>query len=185
MTSARTTRPFSRRSRARRRSHSSTSAVDRGGTSATSPRSGTRPSGSTAARASARWRGDTRAARSCTRTSWRSRSSRRASTESSPMRRCSTSPPQELPRVLGGLQGSLKPRGVLFSSNPRGENAGGMVLGEVLLLPRPGRLAASPRRGRLRGAGALLSAGGQAAPRTTVVGDRVAPPRVTARLATT
>jgi len=31
-------------------------------------------------------------------------------------------PPQELPRVLGQLYAALKPAGVLFSSNPRGEN---------------------------------------------------------------
>src|SRR5215471_17662383 len=30
-------------------------------------------------------------------------------------------PTQELPRVLGELRAGLKPRGVLFSSNPRGE----------------------------------------------------------------
>jgi SAM-dependent methyltransferase len=31
-------------------------------------------------------------------------------------------PSQALPRVLGGLRASLKPGGVLFSSNPRGQN---------------------------------------------------------------
>ena len=34
-------------------------------------------------------------------------------------------PTQELPRVLLELHGTLKPRGVLFSSNPRGENIEG------------------------------------------------------------
>ena len=34
-------------------------------------------------------------------------------------------PRQELPRVLGLLRGALKPGGVLFSSNPRGENQEG------------------------------------------------------------
>jgi SAM-dependent methyltransferase len=34
-------------------------------------------------------------------------------------------PSQELPRVLGQLQASLKPGGVLFSSNPRGDNQEG------------------------------------------------------------
>ena len=34
-------------------------------------------------------------------------------------------PGQELPRVLGGLRAALKPRGVLFSSNPRGNNEEG------------------------------------------------------------
>ena len=34
-------------------------------------------------------------------------------------------PMQELPRVLGELHATLKPRGVLFSSNPRGSNEEG------------------------------------------------------------
>jgi SAM-dependent methyltransferase len=34
-------------------------------------------------------------------------------------------PAQELPRVLSELRASLKPRGVLFSSNPRGNNEEG------------------------------------------------------------
>jgi SAM-dependent methyltransferase len=34
-------------------------------------------------------------------------------------------PKQELPRVLGELHSALKPRGVLFSSNPRGDNEEG------------------------------------------------------------
>ena len=34
-------------------------------------------------------------------------------------------PGQELPRVLGELRAALKPRGVLFSSNPRGGNEEG------------------------------------------------------------
>src|ERR1700687_935672 len=35
-------------------------------------------------------------------------------------------PSQELPRVLGELAGTLKARGVLFSSNPRGSNQEGV-----------------------------------------------------------
>jgi len=34
-------------------------------------------------------------------------------------------PSRELPRVLGELRASLKPRGVLFSSNPHGDNQEG------------------------------------------------------------
>jgi SAM-dependent methyltransferase len=34
-------------------------------------------------------------------------------------------PNQELPRVLGELRSALKPGGVLFSSNPRGDNEEG------------------------------------------------------------
>ena len=35
-------------------------------------------------------------------------------------------PSRELPRVLAELRGALKPRGVLFSSNPRGNNEEGL-----------------------------------------------------------
>ncbi len=35
-------------------------------------------------------------------------------------------PRAELPRVLGELHATLKPRGVLFASNPRGDNVEGM-----------------------------------------------------------
>jgi SAM-dependent methyltransferase len=38
-------------------------------------------------------------------------------------------PAQELPRVLGQLRDALKPRGVLFSSNPRGHNEEGWFNG--------------------------------------------------------
>ena len=38
-------------------------------------------------------------------------------------------PTQELPRVLGELRTTLKPRGVLFSSNPRGNNQEGWERG--------------------------------------------------------
>ena len=34
-------------------------------------------------------------------------------------------PSRELPRVLGELRAALKPRGVLFASNPRGNNEEG------------------------------------------------------------
>ena len=38
-------------------------------------------------------------------------------------------PSQELPRVLSELRAALKPRGVLFSSNPRGDNEEGWSRG--------------------------------------------------------
>jgi SAM-dependent methyltransferase len=38
-------------------------------------------------------------------------------------------PTQELPRVLGELKAALKPRGVLFCSNPRGRNEEGWSRG--------------------------------------------------------
>jgi SAM-dependent methyltransferase len=38
-------------------------------------------------------------------------------------------PAQELPRVLGQLRAALRPRGVLFSSNPRGRNEEGWSRG--------------------------------------------------------
>jgi SAM-dependent methyltransferase len=66
-------------------------------------------------------------------------------------------PSQELPRVLRQLHAALKPAGVLFSSNPRGENDEGWISGRLRRLPRPGRLASSPVECRLHGTRALLS----------------------------
>jgi hypothetical protein len=40
-------------------------------------------------------------------------------------------PSQELPRVLLELKASLKPGGVLFSSNPRGHNEGRLEPGAL------------------------------------------------------
>ncbi len=46
-------------------------------------------------------------------------------------------PSQELPRVLAELAEALKPRGVLFCSNPRGNNEAQHILGH--LAPSRGR----------------------------------------------
>ena len=50
-------------------------------------------------------------------------------------------PNQELPRVLGQLHDSLKPRGVLFSSNPRGQRRGGLGGRALRLFLRSGNMA--------------------------------------------
>ena len=57
-------------------------------------------------------------------------------------------PRQELPRVLGQLRAALKPRGVLFSSNPRGGNEEGWVGGRFGCF-----LNLETWRGRLNAAG--------------------------------
>lgn len=57
-------------------------------------------------------------------------------------------PRQELPRVLGELREALKPRGVLFSSNPRGGNEEGWVGGRFGCF-----LDLETWRGRLNAAG--------------------------------
>jgi SAM-dependent methyltransferase len=46
-------------------------------------------------------------------------------------------PPQELPRVLGELRATLKPRGVLFSSNPHGDDVDGFDRGRYGAYHRP------------------------------------------------
>jgi SAM-dependent methyltransferase len=71
-------------------------------------------------------------------------------------------PSQELPRVLLELLKSLKPRGVLFSSNPRGNNEEGFSDGRCLLL-RSRHLARSRHLGGLCGGGPLLPPAGTAA----------------------
>ena len=47
-------------------------------------------------------------------------------------------PTQELPRVLGELYATLKPGGVLFSSNPRGQNQEGWRAGRYSVYHDPG-----------------------------------------------
>src|SRR4029077_1257321 len=46
-------------------------------------------------------------------------------------------PPQELPRVLGELRATLKSRGVLFSSNPHGDDVDGFDRGRYGSYHRP------------------------------------------------
>jgi SAM-dependent methyltransferase len=46
-------------------------------------------------------------------------------------------PPQELPRVLGELRATLTPRGVLFSSNPHGDDIDGFDRGRYGAYHRP------------------------------------------------
>ena len=58
-------------------------------------------------------------------------------------------PGRELPRVLRQLHAALKPGGVLFSSNPRGQNEEGWRGGRYGAFPRPGGLAHLHGRGRV------------------------------------
>ena len=67
-------------------------------------------------------------------------------------------PGSELPRVLRELHATLKPGGVLFSSNPRGEGQEGWQRRALRRVPRPRRVARIHGGGRLRRAGALLPA---------------------------
>ena len=53
----------------------------------------------------------------------------RASTASSPTPRCSTCPARNCRACCGELHAALKPGGVLFSSNPRGNNEEGWSQG--------------------------------------------------------
>ena len=50
-------------------------------------------------------------------------------------------PRSELPRVLRELHATLKPRGVLFSSNPRGDERGGLERRALRRVARPRHLA--------------------------------------------
>ena len=83
-------------------------------------------------------------------------------------------PRQELPRVLKELRGALKPGGVLFSSNPRGENQegwNGPRYGAYHDLETWQQLLTD---GGVCGAGALLPAGGAAAGAAALVGECLA-----------
>ena len=68
---------------------------------------------------------DTAAAKCGSRTSCSSTFRRHASTASSPTPRCFTCRLPRCPRVLGELRATLKPRGVLFASNPHGRDEEG------------------------------------------------------------
>ena len=65
-------------------------------------------------------------------------------------------PTQELPAVLRALWAALAPRGVLFASNPRGQNDEGWHGERYGAYHDHGRWSAIVNRLRVRGAGALL-----------------------------
>ena len=83
-------------------------------------------------------------------------------------------PTQELPQVLDALAATLKPRGVLFSSNPRGEQRGRLEPRPLRRVLGPRHLAALRLRRRLSRARALLPAAGRPAGPAAVARDRVA-----------
>ena len=124
-TSARTSRRCCSTSRARHPSPYSISAAGRGATSKCSPRSATSRSAWKAQPASPRWRAPTAAAKCGSRTS--SSSICRTSRFDGVFANAALFhvPSQELPRVLLELHATLKPGGVLFSSNPHGHNEEG------------------------------------------------------------
>jgi len=66
-------------------------------------------------------------------------------------------PTQELPRVLAALFVTLKPGGVLFSSNPRGSNQGRLERRSLRRLSRSGGMAELPDGSGLYRIAALLS----------------------------
>ena len=83
-------------------------------------------------------------------------------------------PSQELPRVLRQLHETLKPGGVLFSSNPRGRNEEGWQRRALWRLSRSRSMATISGRGRLRGAGPLLPSDRTAIRAAALAGERLA-----------
>ena len=87
-------------------------------------------------------------------------------------------PTSELPRVLGELHAALKPRGVLFASNPHGDDEEGWNRGRYGAYHEPATWSRL-RGGRgIRAARPLLPAGGLAARRAAVARDGLAQNRL-------
>jgi SAM-dependent methyltransferase len=83
-------------------------------------------------------------------------------------------PRQELLRVLQQLRATLKPAGVLFCSNPRGDNEEGWSSGRYASYHDARRLAGTHGGGRLYGDRTLLSSDRPAARAATLAGERLA-----------
>ena len=83
-------------------------------------------------------------------------------------------PSQELPRVLRELHATLKPRGVLFASNPRGEGQEGWSGERYGAYHDWETWRDLVMRCRIRRTDALLSAGRCAARDAALAGERVA-----------
>ena len=83
-------------------------------------------------------------------------------------------PSAELPRVLRELRAALKPRGVLFSSNPHGHDEEGWNRGRYGVYHRPATWRAYGAAAGFVEVDALLSPGGVAARAAAVARDRLA-----------
>ena len=83
-------------------------------------------------------------------------------------------PSQELPRVLRQLHATLKPGGVLFSSNPRGNGQEGWNGDRYGAFHDWATWRDYLTRGRIRGTDPLLSSDGLAARTAALAGQRVA-----------
>ena len=86
-------------------------------------------------------------------------------------------PRQELPRVLSELHAALKPDGVLFTSNPRGNNEEGWNRGRYGAYHDLESWRAFLESGGVRGVGALLSSTGVTARATALACKRMAEER--------
>jgi SAM-dependent methyltransferase len=83
-------------------------------------------------------------------------------------------PSQELPRVLAELSANLRSRGVLFCSNPSGNNEEGFGGDRYSCFLRSRHLARLRHRSRVLAGEALLPPAGTAAPQAVVARDRLA-----------
>ena len=87
-------------------------------------------------------------------------------------------PTQELPRVLGELREALKPRGVLFSSNPRGDDEEGFRDGRYGAFHRPSTWQRHVSDAGFDELDHYYRPAGLPRDAATLVRQRVAPPRV-------
>ena len=133
-----------------------------------------RPSGSKARRASPPWRASTAAARCGSRISSRSSCQRARFDGVFANASLFHVPRAELPRVLRELHACLKPRGVLFSSNPRGRNEEGWSAGRYGAWHDLEAWRGYLDRGGLHGDRALLPSAGPAAGAAGMARERVA-----------
>ena len=99
---------------------------------------------------------------------------RSASTACSPMRRCSTCPAQELPRVLRELHADAEAAAACCSARTRAATARRAGTASATARSTTGDLARPHDRRRLRRADSLLSSGRAAARAAAVAGERVA-----------
>ena len=162
----------------RRRSRSSTSAAGRAATSRRFRALGHGRSGSTARRASPRWRAPHSGCEVLAAGLPRARPARRALRRRvRQRRRCSTSRRRSCRACCGELHATLKPGGVLFSSNPRGDDEEGWNGGRYGAYPRPASLAALRHRRPASSSSSTTTARRPAARAAAVAGERLAQAR--------